>query len=350
MSKVYYIGADLQGCYYVRCMMPLIHNGWNGDKISLRSKQFSAKDKTRYAMDSDIIVFHRPDTVEKLELALLLKYNGKKIVFDNDDTYLGIDAMKFGNILKQKKFYINEFIKDIADLVTCSTETLAEEYRKLTDKPVVVLPNMVDPDDWDKPLRNETDKVRIGIIGSSALNNDFDKFHSILKTLDEMPNVQIVLFSLPPMDTENNPKRTEVYKKEYDFWTSLKNIEWQNFVPMEDYFETLNEMKLDIVLIPRDDNYFNRCKSNLKFLECSMLEIPVIAQGFKTGDSPYQGKDEDYMSICIEEEEWLPVILDLINNKSKRLKQGKRAKKYVLKNYDIKDNYKKWQEAYKLII
>ena len=45
------------------------------------------------------------------------------------------------------------------------------------------------------------------------------------------------------------------------------------------------------MLIPRGENYFNRCKSNIKFLEASMCEIPVIAQSFTTNDSPYDELD-----------------------------------------------------------
>ena len=61
---------------------------------------------------------------------------------------------------------------------------------------------------------------------------------------------------------------------------------------MIDYFDTLNDLELDIMMIPRKDNYFNKCKSNIKFLEASMCEIPVITNYFK--DSPYE-KDGDYV-------------------------------------------------------
>ena len=350
MSRVYFIASELGGCHYVRCLIPMVANGWDGDKTSLRYKDIPVPERRKDAcIHSNIVVFHRPDQTHKLEVARLLKQLGKKIVYDNDDTYKGVDAMKFGDILVKKTNFLDEFMRDIADLVTCSTEFLAEEYRKVTDKPVVVLPNLIDPDDWDKPLRNETDIIRIGFVGSVALNQDFDQFRNIIHQLDAMPNVKLVLFSLPPIDWENNPKVTEMYKGELKFWTSLKNVEWHPFVYVEEYFRKLNSLKLDMMLIPRNDDYFNRCKSNLKFLEASVLEIPVIAQGFEDGLSPYQVNPEDakHMFICTKHDEWMPKIIELINNKELRRKMGKKAHAYVLENYNAHDKAKLWDDVYK---
>lgn len=349
--KVYYVNSDLGGCYYVRCLIPLVNNGWDGDKTSIRAENYPAPTRAKASIDADVVVFHRPDKKDRADVAKMLKEMGKKIVYDNDDTYKGQDDMKLGALLQPKTDLLDNFIKDIADLVTCSTEYLADEYRQITDKPVVVIPNLVDPDDWDTPLRNEGNKVRIGFVGSVALNNDFKHFRDIIKTLDDRGDCTLVLYSLPPIDYENNPKITELYKPETDFWTSLKNVEWQTFTDFEDYFETLNELRLDMMLIPRSDDYFNRCKSNLKFLEASMLEIPVIAQGFKDGKSPYQGvEDSKYMTICTEIDEWLPAIEKLINDKELRLKQGKETKEYVLKNYNAHERAKEWEKTYQQLL
>ena len=43
-------------------------------------------------------------------------------------------------------------------------------------------------------------------------------------------------------------------------------------------------------------------------------------------------------------------IDNLIKNKEKRLALGKRAKEYVLENYDITKHAHKWEEAYNKLI
>ena len=87
MSKVYFVGGLYQGCYYVRCWLPLYHNGWKGNKVGFSTKNVDEKIATQEMKDADIIVFHRADTPQHHRLAIQLKQMGKKIVFDNDDTY-----------------------------------------------------------------------------------------------------------------------------------------------------------------------------------------------------------------------------------------------------------------------
>ena len=111
--------------------------------------------------------------------------------------------------------------------------------------------------------------------------------------------------------------------------------------------ETLRQARLDMMLIPRRENHFNKAKSNIKFLEASMLEIPVIAQGFKDGLSPYDNDiDGTNGVLVIDDKKWEEEVMLMILNPGKRLMLGATAKQYVLNNYQIKDNAYKWAEAY----
>lgn len=349
--NVYFANSFLAGCYYVRCLLPMREGGWWGDRTSMRTERLTPEMQARATTEADIVVFHRPNDERSLEAATLLRSAGKKIVMDNDDTYKGLDTMKLGKVFNKIDKAIDEFAK-FADLVTCSTEFLAEEYRKLNAK-VVVLPNCVDPEDWPEPdeiLRNDSEKVRIGITGSVGLNSDIDEFRWALQKLSDRDDVQLVLFALPPKDETTVERVQKMYEEEYKFWESL-NIEWQPFVAMEDYIETLNGLRLDMIVIPRKDDYFNRCKSNLKFLEASMLEIPVVAQGFPDGKSPYQGEeDEKYMDIVVDKWDWMKAIEPLVQDKEMRRKIGQEAREYVSGKYAIEKNIHLWQETYQSLL
>jgi glycosyltransferase involved in cell wall biosynthesis len=78
-----------------------------------------------------------------------------------------------------------------------------------------------------------------------------------------------------------------------------------------------------------------------------MLEIPVVAQSFNDGLSPYD-KDitGDNGFLAKTEQEFRKYTEILIKNKELRRKIGKNAKKYVIENFNIKDNYKNWYYAY----
>jgi glycosyltransferase involved in cell wall biosynthesis len=350
--RVYYVGSGLAGCYLVRCLLPLQANGWDGDVTSIVPQQKTPENKTQAAIHSDIVVFHRPESPDKLKLARHLKSLGKKIVYDNDDTYKDENSVKLNAYMTEERVkhgmkmiggMADEFIRE-ADLVTCSTQYLADEYKKINPN-VKVLPNMIDPFFFDEPLRNEGDKVRIGITGSVGLTSDLDVLVPIFRYYENDPRVQLVFFSL-----NKDPSKLirEIYQGEYAILESFKDLEWIPLVQVDQYYQTLNELRLDFQIIPRQDNYFNRCKSNIKFLESSMLEVPCIAQGFPDGKSPYQVNPEDakHMLIANTFEDWIKHIEDLIENKDKRIEIGKNAREYVEENYDINKHANLWENAY----
>lgn len=354
--RVYYVSSGLQGCYVVRSLLPLMENGWDGDQTTISLDVRTPEDKSKAAQYADVVVFHRPEEPQKLELARTLKKIGKKIVFDNDDTYKDDGGVKFNEFMDKERFKvglekvndsIDSFIKE-ADLVTCSTDFLAEEYKKLNDN-VVVLPNCVDPFFYDEPLRNDNGKVRIGIVGSLGVTSDLWLCQPIIEEYLNKEGFEIVLFSMPPKGHDKITR--ELYSEEYKFLDTVldaNNIIWQPFVDMQDYYDTLNELRLDIMIIPRADNYFNRCKSNLKFLEASMFEIPVIAQSFPDGQSPYERDEEDreHMLLAKDTQEFISHINTLANDKELRQSMGKKAREYVTEKYSIENNAHKWEQAY----
>lgn len=347
--KVYYCNSFLETAYYVRCMLPLQAGGWDGDRTSMYADRVTPEVKAKAVLDADIVVFHRPNDDRSLKAIKMLKEQGKKIVVDNDDSYKHTETKKWAEYLARVNHWLDESIK-MADLVTCSTEFLAKEYRELNPN-VVVLPNCVSIEDWpEEPQRNETDKVRIGLVGSVALNGDFEPILPYLNKLKERSDVQLVLFALPPKNEDTVLARS-YYTDDYKFWESM-NIEWQPFVSRAEYVDMLDNLKLDLMVIPRRDDYFNHCKSNLKFLEASMLKIPVIAQGFPDNLSPYEANPNDasHMVIIKDNSQWETECERLIADKELRLEMGEQAYQYVVEKYDIEKNIHLWSDAYRKLL
>jgi len=354
--RVYFVRCgNLNGCYNVRCLFPLQANGWDGDRTSFKLDGKTPEDKSKAATNADIVVFHRPDRPQLLELARILKKEGKKIVFDNDDTCKDTAGFKFNEYFDEKRLEaglekmndsLDSFIKE-ADLITCTTDFLKREYEKINPN-VVVLPNCIDPFYFPEPERNETDLVRIGVTGSVGVTSDLEPLKPIIDHYQNDPRVRLVIFSLPPHGQNDIYK--ELYVDEYAYWQSV-NAEWHPFSEVDEYYDVLNELKLDMVIIPRYDSLFNRCKSNLKFLENSMLEIPTIAQSFPTKDSPYEVNPEDtkHLLLATDTASWIEQIEKLITDKDDRRKLGKDAYDYVLENYDINKKAHLWKEAYEKI-
>ena len=348
--NTYMISSGYGGCSYVRILLPAWHNGFNTDISSPLSLRDDTETIKKSLANADVVVFHRPEIQEYHDLAKILKKDGKKVVMDNDDTFkidyhplaqFTPDAIEVN--LKKRGKSIDDFMK-IADLVTTTTETLAKEYRNISDN-VVVLPNYIDPLDWDEPLRNNGEVIRIGMVGSVAFEYDYLHMKDVIRKLDKRADVQFVMFGLgDAKHRKDNPNVTKAFKDDYDFWDSI-DIEHLPWCPIEEYPTKLNEMELDIMLIPRKENYFNRCKSNVKVLEAGMCEIPVIAQSFK--DGPYEEFTHNENIILVKDnDKWLEEIERLMDDKKLRRKIGKNIHKYVLDEYNIENNAYKWQKAY----
>lgn len=342
--KILFIKGAYDFCYYYRGYLPATYANCMLTPIK---GEIDVKEVSAMAQDADVVVLQRPNDLKRLTLIQVLKKLGKKVIFENDDTYLiekGIMLDRLENdkqrdIARATSLVTNECIK-LSDGIIASTPFLAEEYKKLNSN-VAVLKNCIDPLDEVKCKENITGKFRVGFIGSVTTNDDYIHIKDQIKKLDERGDVTIVVFGIKYKDGSNIP----FMNQDLLFWNSLKNVEWQHYVHVTEYMMTVANLALDLVIIPRQDSYFNRCKSNLKFLEMSLLKIPVLAQGFADGSSPYQ--QDSHVNIHIDNNTWYDKIIEIKDNYSKYKKRAEKAHDYVLKNYNIKKFAQQWVKTIK---
>lgn len=353
--NILYIPGRYAFCYYYRGHLPAIysnqtsitefirHNGTHFDKARLKEKIQAA----------DVVVMQRPTEPQYVALARIVKGMGKKLIFENDDTYLADKGIVFSKLENDRQRQLAQSMSDnvkevlaMSDGVIASTQFLADEYAQ-SNKNVAVLKNCIDPLDEFPCKANTTGKFRVGFIGSVTTNEDYWHIKDEIKKLDERGDVTIVVFGVKYPDGTN----LKFMDEDRVFWESLKNVEWQPYVPIPEYMMTVASLALDVVLIPRQDSYFNRCKSNIKFLEMSLLKIPVIAQGFKDNDSPYQLNGDDvYMSVVTDDNAWYDKVVDVKENYSKYKDLANKAHDYVLENYNITKYAPEWTNQIKKLI
>lgn len=153
------------------------------------------------------------------------------------------------------------------DRVTTTTEYLKGRIiEKFNVKDVFVRPNTI-------PLRivnavnnavvqartlRTNDKIRIGWAGGIGHTSDMELIGKIMSAVSD--DVTWVFFGLLPQGMEGR-----------------HDVEFHPPVNMNDYYNILCGLNLDIAIAPLEVNEFNKCKSNLKVLEYSMLNVPVIA-------------------------------------------------------------------------
>ena len=206
--------------------------------------------------------------------------------------------------------------------------------------------NCIDPLDELPCKKNLSGKFRVGILGSVTSNDDYVHIKDQLRKLDARGDITFVIMGVKHKDGTY----MKSMKEDFDFWSSLKNIEWHPYCHVTEYMSKVADMALDVAIIPRKEHYFNQCKSNLKFLEMSLLKIPVIAQGFSDGTSPYQGVDEPYMTVVVDNTTWHDKILDVLYRHDYYVSLAMKAHDYVISNYSIKKYAKTWITTIKKLI
>lgn len=197
----------------------------------------------------------------------------------------------------------------LADGVTVSVPNLAKVYSTL-NKHIFVQPNGLDFALWDDLKVAPHKGIRIGWDGSMGHNPDLDLIRPVITELKKKyPEVVFVTMGWQP-----------------DF-----SDEHQKWVPMMAYPKKLASLGLDIGLAPLIDSSFNRCKSNLRWLNYAALSIPVVY-------SPVENQKNLPGMKATSHYEWFDALDTLVADKALRRKLGTGQNRYAKEHFDMKHN------------
>jgi glycosyltransferase involved in cell wall biosynthesis len=211
------------------------------------------------------------------------------------------------------------------DYAITTTKALANELKKYENlKEVYVDRNMRNDetifhsDEAIKTVERDDTKVIIGYFsGTNTHNEDFQMVAPALtRIMDEYENVHIKLTG------------------RVDAPEALKGYENRLiFTPLVDWRRLPFEMReCNITLSPLVDTLFNRAKSELKWADSSLVEVPVVASNM--GASKEVITDQK-TGVLVEntEEDWYQGLRLLVEDEALRSRIGKQAREYVVKNY-----------------
>lgn len=261
----------------------------------------------------------------------------KKIITDIDDTLQYKESSPFYDRNKRgnAKPWMMELLK-ISDLVTCTTKPLYWEAIEF-NKNVHILPNYLDMEKWDIPtVPNETNTLRIGWSGSITHRPDLDMVAPVIKKiLKSHTNVKFVSCG----DDYANNLFKDINPVQHEYVQAMPEyIKW----PM-----LAHTLMYDIGIAPLTDEYFNKCKSSLKYLEYAMTKASGIysPQAYK--------KDVKHGVtglIANSLKEWEKYLELLITDVEYRHKVRDNAYNDVRKNWSIEKHIGSWDKLYKELL
>ncbi len=324
------VGAD--GCGYYRCYLPLRELSRRGHYVMLPAPGMVWLPEAATTAPGDRPeIFAGQLVTGPKGMALWEEWAGKTaLVYDiDDDVFTADHAGSLWHQLPETRA-IAAYLLSLSDLVTVSTDRLAEVVSKFS-RNVVVLPNCVHEGllDVERPQREQ---VTVGWAGATSHNADWKWFAPVLSRFlnrnahagfhfvgaDYSP-----LLKVPDGRTRHTPWQADVW----------------------DYYQGID---FDVGIAPLTPaREFNKAKSHLRALEYAALGIPVVA----SAGPAYDGFVEHGVTgfVARRDHEWDRYLRDLVNDEGMRREMGAAARKLAA-GRTIQSRYRDWESAYEGVV
>ncbi len=325
-QSVFYQVNDYWACGWYRCYVPGVALKALGYRVVLDEKL-----KPGDIEEHDVIVVQNVGGRDQLNALHAAKEAGKLAVVDLDD-----DVWNLSPNNPVYRFWAQPEVRrharecvEMADLVTTPTHPLAERLRTMNPN-VRVLPNMLPATGWDYPAPKEQreDRIVLGWAGSPSHGGDFRVVDSVIQQLlDRYPHVEFNLIGGPATIELSQHERINPMKA----------------TTIEQYPGLLETF--DIGIIPLADTTFNASKSDLKFVEYSMLGIPSVASKLEPYAKTVKHGENGFLASNAKD--WLKHLTRLIEDIELRRSIGAAAQAYA-RTRTIEHAVGRWERAYGL--
>jgi glycosyltransferase involved in cell wall biosynthesis len=288
----------------------------------------------------EMFLLHRVQNSPRLEQFIKrAKSLGKPVIFDTDDLIFDQRPGRLSPTTRymaprelriHKDFvYRNCRTLEQCDSAIVSTERLRDSILELFPEKTVYLHRNAASRKFaemaetvrDAYVRPPTDVIRIAYVsGSKTHKDDFAEcVRPLRRLLQKYPQVRMMAVGHVEIPAEVRDLGSQV--------EAVPPVPWYH-VPMCYAMVDINLAPLEL------NNMFTESKSELKYFEPALLEIPTAASdiapfrvGIKHGETGF---------LCANDEEWFQALEQLVLDAELRVRMGKAAKADVLSRYTTK--------------
>ncbi len=294
---------------------------------------------TIFAKRFRVFIFQRTivtPTVEKL--IAKIKRQQKKIIFETDDLVFDVKFMhatdSYKNMSKFEKMQYKKGVGEeiLADpyvaVCTASTRYIADILEEKGKKVFLVLNKINQTEQQiaqeiveNKQERND-DNIRLGYFsGTMGHNRDFATItNALIKILEKYPQVKLLLVG--PLETESRLNQFS------------DRIEQLPMVSREKHYHNIAQVDINLAPLELGDA-FCEAKSELKFFEAGIVEVPTVAVANQTFSGAITDGVDGFLAHGTDE--WVEKLSRLIEDEGLRKSMGEKARKKALANYTVKN-------------
>jgi glycosyltransferase involved in cell wall biosynthesis len=257
---------------------------------------------------------------------------GKPVIYETDDALQLVPKHHNKPIYEEDIGPAVERFAQRADLVTVATPALGELFPRA--RQLRVLPNYLSPALWTDELAaapRDPRRTRIGFVGSANHDRDFATLVPLLReALERYENLEVVSYGGISGGLEGHPRFSAIEAKYF----------------YRKHPQRLAAAGIDIAVVPLTPSRFNRCKSNIKFLEFGFLGVPGVFAALE----PYRDVvDGETGFLCDEQPAaWREALFALVEDSALRRRMGQAAREVVRGAWMLDRHKEKWLNAYGL--
>jgi len=310
MRRAISYAADHQGCGFWR--MHWAESIINGNQLGIINNNNFMILQENFYQGISCVRIQRQVTPTQLQFVRLLRdisnrTNNFKIYYEIDDVIFPEDIPLYN---KAREAFVDPAIgataieiMKLCDGITTPTDYMSKYYEERTGVKGITLPNYM-PRFWMDRFYNKNKisenyeynkkRPRIGYVGSPThfniagtpgVKDDFgDILDVIVKTVKQF---KWVLMGGCPQELAEYVRSGDI---EYVGWTKL----W-------DYPTAFNNLNVNMVIAPLQNNKFNLAKANIKHIEAGALGIPCVCQNLEPyKEAPLRFNTPDEMISVIK--------------------------------------------------
>lgn len=268
-----------------------------------------------------------------------------KLIYACDDNFLDRPIKKHGWFTQEKVDVVKLFLQS-ADQVWVTTEKLKERFIEYSQN-ILVIPNCLDERliNLNIPQKEKNDKeIRIGYMGTFTHINDLaiisEALNEIGSKYENQVSLQIIGIG---QDNEINGLFHKI--KVEKITPNLQTGVYTEFVPW--FFKTVN---WDIAISPLIDTPLNNSKSDIKFIDYSLIYAPGVYSDLTPYNTSKSIRD-CYSGIIVpnNNDDWFYALDTLMWNSSLRTKIAENAFEILINSCTLKAGIYHWCDALETI-
>lgn len=231
--------------------------------------------------------------------------------------FYGKKMLEQGNKFSDSFLYYHKFITASDYLKT----KVLNENSSVNPDEILVVPTCVDYDKYEaKQYSSEIKHICLGWIGGDYNYYLLDLLIPVLNKLFEKYNFKLLVIG------------GKKYKANVNF--EIEFIPWS----LDSEIESL--YKIDVGLMPLEDDFINRGKSGFKLIQYMGLGIVSVASGITINNEIVDDRIDSF--LIKSDNEWETVLIEILEGRIDYKEMGKLARQKIESNYTFKANFDRY--------